>query len=110
MTFHENINRICREHGTYLTQVMKALGLSTSKVTAINNGSIPSEKQLHLLAAQLNCSVADFFADEKAEQAFAPADEDEADLLSIYRKLSRRGRHELLAKAYELERQEGNSK
>lgn len=110
MTFHENINRICRERGAYLTQVIKTLGLSTSKVTAINNGSIPSEKHLHLLAEQLNCSVADFFVDEKAEQAFVPADEDEADLLSAYRKLSRKGRHELLATAYELERREGNSK
>lgn len=110
MTFHENLNRICRERGTYLTTVMIALGQSSSKATAINRGSIPTEELLHRIAEHLNCTVADFFADEVPTLSPLPENEDEDDILSIYRNLSRRGRHELLAKAYELERNEKNLK
>ena len=40
MTFAENINRICKARGVTLTAFIKSLGMSTSKVTAINNGSL----------------------------------------------------------------------
>ena len=91
MTFKENLNRICRERGTKLTPVLKDLGYSTSKATAINNGQIPKEDTLLELAKYLHCSVMDFFADEEdfakenlAPQVF-PQNEDEQDILNIYR-------------------------
>lgn len=46
MTFKDNINRICKNRNTNLTTVVKKLGMSSSKVTAINNGSIPKEDVL----------------------------------------------------------------
>lgn len=91
MTFKENLNRICRERGTKLTPVLKDLGYSTSKATAINNGQIPKEDTLLELAKYLHCSAMDFFADEEdlakenlAPQVF-PQNEDEQDILNIYR-------------------------
>lgn len=63
MTFAENINRICKARGVTLTAFIKSLGMSTSKVTAINNGSLPKETEMVLFAEKLNCSVMDFFAD-----------------------------------------------
>ena len=105
MTFRENINRICKERGTTLSAVTRTLGLSSSKVTAWNNGSLPKEEVLLSLAQALECSVMDFFADEEdlIEEKALPANEDEEDILRVYRALSRRNKHEFMAMVYEFE-------
>lgn len=105
MTFKENINRICREQGTTLTAVVKGLGLSTSKVSRWNEGALPKEEVMVLLARELNCSVMDFFADNEdlIHVAAQPKDEDEEDILRVYRGLSRRNKHEFMAMVYEFE-------
>lgn len=104
MTFSENIKRICAERGTNLTAVIKKVKGSSSFVTAINKGSLPKETELVELARELNCSVMDFFADEEDLAPLAePKNEDEQDLLNIYRRLSRRDKHEFMAMVYEYE-------
>ena len=70
-----------------------------------------------MLANKLNCSVMDFFADEEdlAITPPKPRDEDEEDILRVYRALSRRNKHEFMAMVYdfearkELEGDSGNS-
>lgn len=101
MTFRENINRICKERGTTLSAVTRSMGLSSSKVTAWNNGSLPKEEVLLSLAQALNCSVMDFFADEEDLPETKPANEDEEDILRIYRSLPRRAKHEFMAMVYD---------
>jgi len=99
MTFAENLNRLCKEKNTYLTTVLKSLGFSSSKVTAINRGQIPNnEKDLKAIADALHCSVIDLFwgDDHTAE----PQDEDEQDILNVFRALSRREKHEFMAMVY----------
>jgi len=105
MSFKENFNRICREKGTYPTQIVKKLGLSTSKVSRWNEGSLPKEDVMILLARELGCSVMDFFSDEDDlhERQPIPKDEDEEDILRIYRSLSRRNKHEFMSMVYEFE-------
>lgn len=101
MTFADNINRICKERGTKLTPVITALGYSSSKASAINNGSIPKESDLNALAEYLNCSVADFFYDgRKTEDNLS---DDEKDIVRIFRGLSRREKHEFMITAYRFE-------
>ena len=106
MLFGENLNRICKEKGTTPTAVCKELGLSTSKVSAWNSGSIPKEEVMLMLAKKLECSVMDFFADEEDLAAVVPADEDEVDILRVFRTLSRKGKHEFMAMVYEYEHRE----
>ena len=53
MLFRENLNRICNEKGITLTAVVKSLGISGSKVTAINHGSILSKEMLLAFAKVL---------------------------------------------------------
>lgn len=109
MTFAENINRICSERGTTLTTIVKRVKNGQSAyVTAINQrGSIPKQEELTALARELDCSVADFFADEisTAENTAVPetTNEDEKDILRIYRSLSRREKHEFMAMVYDFE-------
>lgn len=107
MSFKENINRICLERGTNLTAVVKAVKGSSSFATSINNGSLPKEREMVEMAKLLHCSVIDFFMDEEdlAPQN-EPQNEDEADILRIYRSLSRRAKHEFMSMAYEYENRE----
>lgn len=103
MNFADNLNRICRERGTTPTTLCKELGLSTSKVSAWNNGSLPKQEIMVQLAHKLECSVMDFFADNDEIKSSDTKDEDEKDILRIYRSLSRRGKHEFMAMVYEFE-------
>ena len=103
MTFKENVNRICKERGTTLTQLLKSIGVSSSKVTAINNGSLPKEELMLTMAKSLECSVMDFFADEedlRPQFDYAIFDEDEQDILTIYREMPREEKHKFLARMY----------
>lgn len=107
MTFAENINRICAAKGTNLTALVKAVKGSSSFATAINKGSLPKESELLEMATILGCSIMDFFADEEdIQQSATPADEDEEDILRIYRGLSRRAKHEFMSMVYEYENRE----
>lgn len=103
MTFRENINRICKQRSTTLTQVCKDLDISTSKVTAINKGSIPTEDMMLRFAKHLECSVMDFFTDYEEISEYSG---DEKDIIRIYRSLSRRNKHEFMAMVYEFEDKE----
>lgn len=105
MTFSENLKRICNKKGTNPTALCKDLGLSTSKVSAWNNGSLPKQEVMILLAQRLGCSVMDFFSDEDDLHECQPItkDEDEEDILRIYRSLSRRNKHEFMSMVYEFE-------
>ena len=106
MTFAENINRICAEKGTNLTAVIKTVKGSSSFATAINKGSLPKESEMLEMAKLLECSVMDFFADEDDLPNIKPTNEDEGDILRIYRGLSRRAKHEFMSMAYDFENRE----
>jgi transcriptional regulator with XRE-family HTH domain len=113
MDFATNFKRICKERGTTPTALCKQLQLSTSKANAWTTGSLPKEPMLILLAKTLNCSVMDFFADDETTSApirdipnveFA-LDEDEMDIIKLFRKLSRKEKHEFMSKIYWYEEQ-----
>lgn len=108
MTFAENLNRICKERGTTVTAVLKQIKLSTSKVTLWNNGTIPKPEQMTLLARALDCSVMDFFADEedlaRAEKTSGLVlNEDEWDIIRVFRELSNKEKHIVMAQVYKTE-------
>ena len=104
MKFKDNLNKICKDNGTTLTAVIKELGISSSKVTAINHGSLPKEDMLLALAKHLNCSVMDFFADEEPKENTLPQDDDEDDILRVYRNLDRREKHEFMSMVYKFDK------
>jgi hypothetical protein len=107
MSFRENINRICIQRGTNLAAVVKQVKGSSSFTSAINKGSLPKEDEMVEMAKILHCSVLDFFMDEEdlAPQN-EPQNEDEKDILRVYRSLSRRTKHEFMAMVYEFENRE----
>lgn len=107
--FGKNLKRICNAQGTSPTKVVVELGYSNSKVNMWNNGSLPKAEMLVKLAERLNCSVMDFFKteDEWKEPVQAiPENEDEEDILRVYRSLSRRSKHEFMSMVYTFETKE----
>lgn len=109
MDFATNLKKICKQRGTTPTGLLKSMGVATNKVAAWNSGSLPKQEMLVRLANQLGCSVMDFFADEadleRTERQPTPVqDEDEADIVRIYRLLPRRTKHEFMAMVYDFEK------
>ena len=103
MDFATNFRRICHEKGTSPTAVCLSLGLSSSKVNLWNNGSLPKQTVMVQLAKALDCTVMDFFADDLSKVEFA-LDEDEKEVIRLFRMLSRRERHEFMTRAYDYEK------
>jgi transcriptional regulator with XRE-family HTH domain len=108
MTFSENLNRICKEQGVRLSALLRDMGVSTSKVTLWNNGSLPKQEMLIRLAHELHCSVMDFFQDgediEKPVQSPQEVlSEDEQDIIRFYRKISLKEKHIFMARMYSYE-------
>lgn len=108
MTFAENLKRICTDKGTTPTALLRKMGVATSKVAMWNSGSLPKQEMMVRLAKELDCSVMDFFADDEdiptSVSAGIELDEDEKELVRIFRTLGRRERHEFMATAYEYEK------
>ena len=56
------------------------------------------------LANHLGCSVMDFFAEEdEIHTAIKPENDDESDIIRVYRLLDRRTKHEFMTMVYEYE-------
>lgn len=111
MDFATNFKRICEERGTSPTRVVLEMGLSSSKVNLWNNGAMPKADVLIKLAQKLECDIFDFFEGEddivppKKETTnveFA-LDEDEKDIIRLFRMLDRKQKHEFMSKAYAFE-------
>ena len=104
MDFATNFRRICHEKGTSPTAICLGLGLSSSKVNLWNNGSLPKQTVLVQLAKALDCTVMDFFADDDVPRVEFALDEDEKEVIRLFRMLSRRERHEFMTRVYDYEK------
>lgn len=131
MSFAENFKRICESRGMSRTKVVKSLGWSNNKVNRWANGSYPKSDDLVKLAAFLKCDVMDFFDeadDTRRTSTYRPGsvleevanelqahqklndailNEDEADILRIFRGLGRKDKHAFMTTVYEYESQGG---
>ncbi len=91
MNFFDILEKLCKQHNTNITNVLKEIGLSGSKGTAWRKGSIPKGKILIEIAKYFNVSV-DYLLgyspepkkDPKVEKLLALADvltESQVDIL-----------------------------
>ena len=107
MTFAENLNRLCVERGTNMTTLSLQCGKSKSWVTAVKRGLVPKEDLLARLAEVLQCSVSEFFmSDVEIEKAKSEPDalnEDETDIIRVFRQLSNKEKHKVMAQVYHVE-------
>ena len=109
MNFGKNLKRICEDRGTTPTALLKRMGVATSKVAMWNSGSLPKAEMLVKLAEELGCSVMDFFMDDEEWESRYDTkepelDEDEQEIVRIFRMLPRRERHEFMSTVYDFEK------
>lgn len=111
MDFATNFKRICDEKGTSPTRILVELGLSTNKLSLWSKGGMPKADVLIKIAQKLDCDIFDFF--EGNEEIVPPQkeianvefalDEDEKDIIRLFRTLSRKQKHAFMMQAYEYE-------
>ena len=122
--FIDNFERICKAAGEKPGTVLKAVGLSPSRLTdwRKDNTKMPNQVKLYELAEYFGCDVGEFFNDwykspeeyleakekqdledyERAMEAYG-LDECEEEFLRIYRSLSAKDRHRLMSAVYEFD-------
>lgn len=100
--FFDQFSRLCTAHNTNPTKfVTDVLHLSSSKVTAWKNGSIPKYEILNTIAGYFNVSVGTLFdgiKDSSTDQLTA----DEQKLLQYFKKLSDKSKGIVLGRAEQL--------
>lgn len=89
--FFEQLTRLCEAKNTTPTKfVTTVLRLSSSKVTAWKNGSIPKYEILNMIADYFNVSIGELFDGKKGSPI--ELSEIENKLLSDFRSLSEQGK------------------
>lgn len=106
MDFATNLKQICDMKNTTPTRVCKELGLSTNKVSLWNKGGVPKGDVLLKIANHLGCTVMDLLVDGNITlHNDLVLDDDEKDVIRVFRMLSRQQKHEFMSKAYSFEQQ-----
>ena len=131
--FYDRLDEICSKNGISVSSLVKALGLSTSKVTAWKNGSVPKGEILVKIADYFDISV-DYLL-ERSNSNVVTADvthnsgviglinapttikngqhddsglsTQEKDLLRIYRETNGKTQMKIMQFVYDLEKERG---
>lgn len=123
--FYERLENLCVKNGITVSSLVKALGLSTSKVTAWKNGTVPKGEILVMIADYLDVSVdyllgrTDMITEINSHNTISgnnniigsgnsvgeKLSEQEAALLEIFRKVDVIKRAQLLAYAAEFSKE-----
>jgi hypothetical protein len=117
--FYKNLEKLCKREHTSPSAACVAIGRSRSAASAWKqNGTLPKEPELELLAKHLHCDVSDFFVlgakysdyTEMLEAKLASGeymqpdlDDNAKELMRIYQSLSTRQRVKLMSLVYEFE-------
>lgn len=119
--FYDNFERVCAEQRLKPSRACIMAGLKSGRAANWKkSGALPSQEELKLLADVLKCEVADFFRPETkrihstSQDALAAMamrelepggdlDENERELLRIYRKCDNRQRALFMVSTYKFE-------
>ena len=98
--FYKQFEILCNKIGTTPTRFTKEiLGLSSSKITAWKNGSIPKYEILQAIANYFNVTVGYLFDGDKKISSSSELTENEQELLSIFAKLTPEQQLKLIGRA-----------
>ena len=98
--FFDQFSKLCTAHNTTPTKfVTEILHLSSSKVTAWKNGSIPKYEILNSIADYFNVSVGTLFDGIEKNSPTVTLTADEQELLGCFKKLSDKSKGMVLGRA-----------
>ena len=98
--FAKNVNSMCKNRGTNLSAMCRELGWSPSRITLINNGTLPKFDDMLKICKYLDCSLLELWMDI---DDIVITDEDEKEIITVFRSLDRRTKHEFMTQLYKLE-------
>ena len=84
--FYDNLDSICKQHGTTVSAVLVALGMSKGSIRNWKNGQNPKLDTLRKLADYLKVDVNDLLDDDQKEK---PAEDDGPKTLNEAREILR---------------------
>lgn len=97
---YDNFNALCTEKGTtptkFTTEVLK---LSSSKVTAWKNGSIPKYEILQTIADYFHVSVGFLFDGKPQNSAHQELTENEQAIVRVFKELTETQQGEIIGRA-----------
>lgn len=103
--FYEIFTNLCNEIGLSPTETLKRMNLSTSKLTAWKNGSIPNGITLLLISEFFNVSIDYLLTGSEKNSTTNNLSENEIEMLEIFKKFNDREQIKLIGKLEELYRQ-----
>ena len=107
MALGDKIRQLRESKGYTLLTLANMIGVKEATIQRYESGNIknPGQEKLVALANALDVDVNELldYKDTKSPRKWR-LDEDEEELIMIFRRLGRRERHEMMAKAYELEK------
>ena len=103
--FVKNLKKYMASKDVSQSDIVVALGLTASTVSDwVKGRNYPRVDAMQKLAEFLDVKISDLTSEEGENRQNLFSDEDERELIEIFRKLNRRGKHEMMARAYELEK------
>ena len=103
--FYKIFTKLCNDSGSSPTETLKKMGLSTSKLTAWKNGSIPSGTILLLISEFFNVSVDYLLTGKEKNSSTDNLSENEQEMLDVFSKFNDREQIKLIGRLEELYRQ-----
>lgn len=119
MDFYDNLSYQCIKHSTSPSALLRSMGKSASRASEWKrNGNVPSVETVAELAKALGCKATDLvdreslseveyhvveLLDREAEPPAEELDDNERELLRVYRSLTKRQAAELMAAVYAYE-------
>lgn len=98
--FYKQFESLCKDNATTPTRFTKeVLGLSSSKITAWKNGSIPKYETLQAIADYFNVSVGYLFDGEQTKSSFSKLTKNEQEILYYFSKLNSEQQLKLIGRA-----------
>ena len=108
--FVQNLKNFMKNRGVEQADIVAELGITASTVSDwVKGKSYPRVDAMQKIAEFLGVKISDLTSEENNNNQAVLTDEDERELIAIFRRLGRRAKHEMMVKAYELEKEANNS-
>lgn len=104
--FVHNLKKYMIGRGVEQADIVTALNITASTVSDwVKGKTYPRVDAMQRIAEFLGVKISDLTSEEGERTWDALTNEDEKELIAIFRRLGRREKHEMMAKAYELEKE-----
>lgn len=108
--FAANLNKLMNARGLEQIDIVRRLNTTASTVSDwVNGKKYPRVDTMQEIANFLGVRISDLTSEDAETNDMSYLDEDERELIAIFRRLNRREKHEMMSEAYRFERRGGRN-